>query len=147
MKTPSEQAALVACIDPDAYAAATAGVVSDYVNTEYWHQLKALVMVGTVAASGTVDAALLQATSSTGAGAKAITGKSITQMDTGSADKQAVINLKTDELDVAGGFKFVALKITTGTASVDNGGIILGFNPRQGPANDNDLASVAEIVA
>lgn len=145
MKSPSEQVALVATIDPDAYAASS--YTSDYVNTEYFHQLMAVVYAGTLAASASVTAKLLQATSSTGAGAVTVAGKAITAMTTASNDKQAIIELKTDELNVAGGFKFVALKITAATAGGDIGGAIYGLNPRYGPASANDLASVGEIVA
>lgn len=144
MKLPSEQFAVVGVIDPDANSAAT--LYSDYVNMEYFHQAMGLVLAGIIATSGTVDGSLVQATSSTGAGVKAITGKAITQLDTASNDKQAIINLKADELDVAGGFKFVALKMVGATAAADSAGVLFGVNPRFGPANDNDLASVAEIV-
>lgn len=145
MSLPSERVAIVATVDPD--AAAASSFTSDYVNMEEWHQIMAIVMAGTIASSGTLDAALLQATTSSGAGAKAITGKSITQMDTGDNDEQAIINLKADELDVAGGFSFVALKLTHGTAGGDSAGLVLGFDCRHGPADDFDLASVGEIVA
>ena len=116
------------------------------VNVEYFHQLMYIVSAGVIASSGTLDAALVQATSSTGAGSKAISGKSITQMTTGDNDEQAIINLKSDELDVAGGFSFVAGNITLTTAGGDVGSIVLGFQPRFGPASASDLASVGEIV-
>lgn len=143
-KLPSEQAAIVATIDPDAYTTGTQ--TSDWVNMEYWHQLMYIVQCGVLASSATVDADLRQATSSTGAGSKAITSKSITQETTAGNDSQKIINLKADELDVAGGFSFVAGRITVTTAGADASGVLLGFNPRFLPANDNDLASVDEIV-
>jgi hypothetical protein len=145
MRKPSEVAAIVATIDPDAYSASS--YTSDYVDMEYWHSLLAVVYAGTLASSASVTAKLMQATSSTGAGAVTIAGKAITALTTGDNDKQAIINLQADELNVAGGFKFVALKITAATAGGDLGGAIYGFFPRYGPANANDLASVDEIVA
>jgi hypothetical protein len=146
---PSEKFAIVATIDPDAYAASTSAYGSDWVNTEYFHEYLAVVHVGTLATSATVDAAVVQASSATGASSKAITGKSITQLTEGGtdSDKQALINIRTDELDVANGFSFIRLEMTVGTASADSGGVIWGTEPRFGPANDNDLASVDEIVA
>lgn len=143
MKLPSEQAAIVATIDPDAYAASS--YTSDYVDTEYWHQLMGVVYTGILGGTGTINAKFMQATSSTGAGAVTVAGKAITQMTTGDNDKQAVINLKTDELNVAGGFKWVALKVTS-VATSDWGAAVYGFNPRYGPASANDLGSVDEIV-
>ena len=143
---PSEKMAIVATIDPDAYSAST--YTSDYANTEYFHEYLAAIHVGTMATSSTVDAKLIQATSATGAGAKDITGKAITQLTEGGtdSDKQALINLRTDELDVAGGFSFVAIQMTVATAASDSGAVLWGVQPRFGPASDNDLASVDEIV-
>lgn len=145
MKAPSEQAALVATLDPDAYTASSR--TTDWVNTEYFHQLMAVVYAGALGTSATLNAKLLQATSSTGAGAVTIAGKAITQFTQASTDsgKQAIINLKTDELNVAGGFKYVALRVINVVTS-DFGAAIYGFNPRFGPASANDLASVDEIV-
>ena len=145
---PSEKMAIIATIDPDAYTSATAAYTSDWANTEYFHEYLAAIHVGTIGTSGTVDAAVVQATSATGAGSKAITGKSITQLTQAGtdSDKQALINVRTDELDVAGGFSFIAVTLTVGTASADAGAVLWGVQPRFGPANDNDLASVDEIV-
>ena len=142
---PSERIALVATVDPDANA--TGAFTSDYVNMEEFGEALAIVMAGVLAASGTLDAAVLQATSSTGASVKAIRGKSITQLDTASNDKQQLINIQTDELDVAGGFSFIALRLTHTTAGGDAAGLILGTQCRHAPADDYDLASVSEIVA
>ena len=146
MRKPSEVAAIVATIDPDAYTASS--YTSDYVNTEYWGALMAVVYAGTIGTSGTINAKLMQATSSTGAGAVTVAGKAITALTQAGtdSDKQAIINLQPDELNVAGGFKWVALKITSVVTS-DYGGAIYGFFPRYGPASANDLASVDEIVA
>lgn len=142
---PSEKVALVATIDPDAYSAGTQ--TSDWVLTENFHEFLAVVYAGIIVASGKIDAVLRQASSSTGGSNKAITGKSITQLTTGDNDKQAIINLRTDELDVDGGFKWIALRMTFTTAGADAGGTIYALEPRFGPANANDLASVDEIIA
>jgi len=143
-KLPSEQFAIVGVIDPDANA--TGALNTDYVNMENWHQAQGIVLAGIIAASGTLDGALRQATSSTGAANKAITGASITQMTTADNDEQATIDVRADELDQAGGFNFVALRMTSTTAGADSAGLLLGVNPRYGPAHANDLASVGEIV-
>ena len=144
---PSDRAAVVATIDPDAYTAAT--YVSDWVSMADYEKIMAIVMAGDLGASATLDAKLRQATDSSGTGAKDITGKAITQLTQAGtdSDKQAVINCTAEELDVAGGFTHVALSMTVATATSDAGAIIIGLNPRFGPASDNDLASVDEIVA
>jgi hypothetical protein len=53
-----------------------------------------------------------------GAGAKDVTGKAITQIVKASGDnKQALLNCRTSELDVEGGFRYVRLSLTVGTAA------------------------------
>jgi hypothetical protein len=144
---PSEQVAVCATVDPDVLTAAAH--TSDYVDASEFNSLLAIVAAGTLGASATFDAKLVQATDSSGTGSKDITGKSITQLTqagTDESDRQALINVSQDELDLDNGFTHVALTITVGTASSDGGGVILGISPRNGPANLNDLASVAEIV-
>ncbi len=145
---PSEQAGVVATIDPDVYTANAYS--SDYVDMADFEMLMAVVSAGTLGSSATLDGKLEQATTSGGGGVKDITGKAITQLTQGGSDdsdKQAIINVRGSELDIAGGFRFVRLTVTVGTATSDVSGLILGFGPKHGPASDNDLASVAEIVA
>lgn len=143
---PSDEIAVLATIDPDAYTANT--YVSDYASAEYFEEFLAIIEVGTIGASGTVNAKLRQATSSTGAGVKDITSKAITALtEAGTdSDKQALINLRADELDRANGFKFVCVSMTN-VATVDMGALLLGIKPKHGPASGHDLASVDEIVA
>ena len=143
----SEQIAVVGTIDPDALAAGTHD--SDWVNMEDFESILAVVMAGELGASATVDAKLRQATDGSGTSAKDITGKAITQLTQAGTDddKQALINCRRDELDVDNNFTHVSLRITVAVATSDGGGAILGVNPRYGPANDADLASVDEIVS
>lgn len=144
----SEQVALLATIDPDVTTAST--VVSDYVDASEFYNYAAIVLAGTLGSSATVDAKLVQATDSSGTGVKDITGKAITQMTqagTDQSDTQAVINVKPDELDIANSFTHFALSVTVGTATSDLGAFIVGTNPRNAPASDNDIASVGEIVS
>jgi hypothetical protein len=142
---PSDRATLLATIDPDAYGAGT--VVSDYVSLADFESLQAIVMVGEMQATSTVDAKLLQATDSSGTGAKDITGKAITQLTAAGTDddKQAIINCRSEELDVANSFTHVALSMTTATAASDSSGLILGHSARYQPATD--LSSVDEVIA
>ena len=144
---PSMRAAVVGVIDPDAYAAAA--VSSGWIDASEFHDFMALVMAGTFGTNGTIDAKLEQATDGSGTGAKDIAGKAITQLtDAGTDDdKQAIINLRMDELDVNNTFTHFRLTVTVAVATSDMGAVVLGMSPRYGPASDNDLASVDEIVA
>lgn len=141
---PTEVAALVGAIDPDAYAAST--VATNIMALKDFRRFMAVLMVGDIVATGTVDAKLIGYTSAGGAGAADITGAAITQMTQAGADsnKQAIINLSTDSL--AGlGFTHFGLSVTLGTAGADMGAAVFGFDPLYAPASDADAATVDEI--
>lgn len=143
----SDRVAVVGVIDPDVLTAATH--TSGWVAAKDFHSFMAVVQAGTLGASATVDAKLEQATDGSGTGAKDITGKAITQLTQAGtdSDKQAVINLDADELDVTNDFTHFRLSITVATASCDGAGIIFGLDPRYGPASDTDISTVDEIVS
>lgn len=146
---PSDRAKLAAVINPQSVVGAT--VTSGWVSMKTYGTILALVQAGAIAASALVDAKLEQATSSGGAGAKDITGKSITQLVGTDDNKQAEINLRAEELDVQNNYAYVRLSITVGdTASPDAAaalvsGAIRGFNARYQPATA--VASLAQVVA
>lgn len=144
---PSERCAVLAVIDPDANAAGA--LTSDWADASKFERMMAIIMAGTFGSSGTLAAKLQQAQDSSGTGAKDITGKAITTLtDAGTdSDKQSIINAKAEDLDVANGFQFIAIVLTTAVATGDSGAILLGFDARYGNADDFDLASVDEIVA
>ena len=82
-----------------------------------------------------------------GAGAKDITSKAITQIVKASGDnKQALINLHPSELDVAGGFAFVRLSVTVGTAASLISAELYGV-PGYEPATAYNQAAVVQVVA
>lgn len=143
---PSEVAAVSGVIDPDANAAGT--LDSDYVDLGLFESALGIGLNGTLGSAADITFSLIQATSSAGAGAKAISGKSATTLEAspGDSDKQVVLNVRGSELDIANAFRFVAIRMVTATATSDTCAVIIGFFPKHGPASDNDLASVAEIV-
>lgn len=143
---PSQRVAVAGVIDPDANTAAA--YTSDYADMSQFESVMAIILAGTMASTSTVDAKLVQATDSSGTGVKDITGKAITQLtEAGTdSDKQAIINAYADDLDVANGFTHVAIVMTVATAASDSSAVLLGCDPKYGPASDYDLASVDEIV-
>lgn len=145
---PSEVAAVVGTIDPDAYSADT--TVSDYVDMGLFERIMIIISVGTMAATATLDAVVKQATDSSGTSPKNLTtSKAITQLTQagGDSDKQVIINVLAEDLDLANNYDHAAISVTGAVAASDYGVVILGFNPRYAPASDNDLASVDEIVS
>lgn len=142
---PSDRVAVVGVIDPDANGAAT--YTSAWVAMADFQSIMAVIQTGTLGASATVDAKLEQASDSSGTGAKDVTGSAITQLVKASNDDdQAVIQCNAEDLDLVNSFTHVRLSMTVGTATSDCGAIVLGLDPRYGPASDYDLASVQEIV-
>lgn len=145
-KTPSEIAAVVGNIDPDAYAAST--VTTDYIPMKHFRRFMAIVQAGDIVATGTVDAKLIAYTNGSGSGAFDVPGAAITQLTQAGTDsnKQAVINFNTEVLAGSTKYTHFRLSVTMGTAGADLGAIVLGFDPLYEPASDNDASTVDEIV-
>lgn len=142
----SEQLAIVAAIDPDAYT--TGDQNSDAVDMSKFNRAMFLVMAGTLGSSGTVDFKL-QWSETSGGSYSDISGKAITQLTQAGSDddKQVIVEITAEELaEVDTTARFVRGVLTIGTATSDAAMIALAGVPRQHPASDDDLASVDEIV-
>ncbi len=143
---PSNRALLVGVIDPDALTAAAHS--TGWVDLGLGHNVLATIAVGDLGTDATVNAKLEQATSSGGAGVKDITGKAITELtdidSPNDANKQAVINCRSEELDVENDFAFVRLTITVGVATSDGFGMLQRFDDRYQPGTP--VSSVVETV-
>ena len=137
-----ERQAILGTIDPDAYAAGTYN--TDWVPMSKFRQAEFDVMVGTFGADATVDFKLQEATSSGGAGAQDLSGKAITQLVDGDDDKQAIVNVRADEL--SDGYHYVCGVLVIATEAVDAAVLVKGGDPVYLPASDFDLDSVDEIV-
>lgn len=145
---PSEQAAILGVIDPDAYAAGT--YVTGWIDMSLWDRIQAIVMAGDLGASATLDAKVTVGTTSTGGTTADVTGGAITQLTQAGSDsnKQAIINLDVNQLAATHvAYQYMRLSMTVGTATSDAGGLVLGFGPKYAPADDNDASTVDEIVS
>ncbi len=125
---PSLRAPVVAMLKSDTHAADnsyTTGVVdmSMFIN------VMLVMAVGTVATAGTLT--LEQATTAAFSDAKAIDGHAAVDLAT---DTPVQVNLKANELDVNGGFRFIRAKLTTTGGSVKTGILVLGFDAKDQPA-------------
>lgn len=142
---PSEAIALLNSMSPASQAAST--VNGSCVDVSKFHTIMAVIETGTLGASATVDFLLQQAKDTSATDVKNIVGKSITQIVKASGDdKQAIICVRTSELDVEGGFDCMRMKITVGTAASLVAAQLYGIGPRNGPASDNNAASVVQVV-
>ncbi|TXH06685.1 MAG: hypothetical protein E6R09_01125 [Rhodocyclaceae bacterium] len=141
----SELLAILATLDPSSQAAGT--VNTGWVPLANHHGLLAVIQTGVLGTGATVDAKLQQALDATGTGAKDIAGKAITQIVKASGDnKQALINVKPEDLDTVGGFGFVRLSVTVGVAASQTAAQVIGLNPRELPAHTGNQAAVLQIV-
>jgi len=141
----SEMIAILATIDPASQSAGSA--TTGWVSVANHHGLLAVVQTGVLGTLATVDAKLQQATDSTGAGAKDVAGRAITQIVKATGDnKQALINLKPEELDTLNGFGFIRVALTVGVAASITGAQLLGVNPRYAPADSQNQAAVVQVV-
>ena len=99
---------------PDSYAVGL--YPTGYTSMANRQRAVLLLGVGEMQAASTVDCQLWQATSAAGANAKIVAGKAITQLTQagGDGDDLVAIELRTEELDVDGGFSFVQAVVTVG---------------------------------
>ena len=141
----SEMLAILATIDPASQSVGMA--TTGWVSVANHHGLLAVVQTGVLGTLATVDAKLQQATDSTGAGAKDVAGRAITQIVKATGDnKQALINLKPEELDTVNGFGFVRVTVTVGVAASITSAQLLGVNPRFAPADAANQAAVVQVI-
>lgn len=142
---PSQRACVLGAINPQSLAPGS--LSTGWVDMALVQWLMASIATGVLGAAATVDAKLQQATDNAGAGVKDIAGKAIAQFVKATDDnKQALINVKQDDLDVNNGFRFVRLTITVGTAASLIDGKLWGFDPRYNAADANAAASQAQVV-
>ena len=142
----SELLSILATLDPGNQAPGVAN--TGWVPLSIHHGLLALVQTGALATGATIDAKLQQALDASGTGAKDVAGKAISQLTQASngANRQALINLRPEELDVNNGFAFVRLVVTVAAAAANTSAQLLGVNPRLASAETANQAAVAQIV-
>lgn len=142
---PSARAGIAGVIAPQ--QAAVGAITTGWIDMVTFFSLLALISVGVIGANGTIDASIDQATDANGTGEKPVPGSAITQLaKAGGDNRQVAINLRPEDLDKNAGFRFVRLTVTVGGASTFLAAMILGFDPRYGPADANDLPTVAQIA-
>lgn len=117
----------------NSYAAAT--YTSAYASLANYHRAVLVLNVGEMQAGATLDCSILQATTTAGAGSKAIAGKAITQLDQtlGDGDDLVAIELRTEELDVSNVFDCVAVQVVVAGAAVEYSYILYGIVSRFDP--------------
>lgn len=139
----SELIALASTIDPASY---TTVQYSDGIDLKKFHRAAFFVLLGNIAATTTVNAKLQgSADNSTFTD---ISGKSITQLGGTDDNKQVILEVSDEELLVVDStYRYVRCAVTPATDLALVGVAGFGFKQRYVKGADNDLSSVAEIVA
>jgi len=132
----SETACLLYNLAPISVAHGAA-VYTSYVSLATYHRAAIVIHTGVMASGSTLDAVVYQAVDTAGSGTPKVltTTKAITQLTQAGSDsnKDVVIEVRTEELDVAGGFDCIALQYTVGTAATLLSIEIYGLVPRFAP--------------
>lgn len=139
---PSERAGVVGTIDPQTVV--NSEVFSDVVDMSKFAELMAVFLLGNMA-NETITATLYYCDSD-GGNAVAISGKQLALSASASANDntQVQMNLKAEEVITTSlqTKRYVKAGLVTGNSSGGPAAVLLlGMNPRFGPASDDDLAS------
>ena len=139
----SEAHVILAQHDPRVRQVATH--VSGWVSMENYHRAVLHLKVGNMGNAATLDADIQQASDSTGTGAKAITGKSITQLTQagGNGNDRVVIEFQSEELNVTAGFRWVRAQITIAGNTVFCDAHIKRFQAGHSPVS---VAALTEVI-
>ncbi len=138
MKRFTEEYAIVATIDPTGDVTGT--TTSDTIDCAELTEVVFVLLLETVAATGTVD---LTINSGTATGTITTSVTAITQLTNADDDKQVVVSVLVDNL--TDGNRYLNAVLAQGTANSE--AAVVAFGKRNySPANEHDLATVDEII-
>ncbi len=142
---PSEHLSVLATIDP---VSSSASQNTGWVNAANFFAFLAIIDVGVMTATGTVDAKFQQATDNSGTGVKDISPvKAITQLlAAGGNNRQVLLNMKAADLDVENKFSWIRLNVNAATAASLVQATLLGCYPRYEDGAAFNQAGVAQVV-
>ncbi len=136
-----EKLPVIEVIQPQAITAGATGVLTGAIDMTKYSRVIAVLLSGTLGASGTLDFKAVASATSGGTYA-AITGKAITQMVKATNDNDVAI-IEVDAGDVAALSKqYLKFNAVAGTANATSAVVVLGV-PR---GYDADLVEFANVV-
>jgi len=143
MEYMSQQNAVVATIDPDAYTAAT--YTTDGVDMDVFPQCIFIVMVGDMETGSTVDFSITRSTDNSTFVAMS-PAKAITQLTAAGTDDDKQVVIHVDAAELGDGYRYCQGSLVIADAASDAAVVAIADHSRYKPATDYDLASVDEIV-
>ncbi len=105
-----------------------------------------VILVGVIAATGTVDFKLQQAKTNAGGSKKNIAGATIEQIDADGDNKIHAITVKASKLDADNGFFYIAPVVTN--AAADGAVSVLGifYRSRENPPDPKALTQDVKVL-
>jgi hypothetical protein len=137
----SEIAAYLGGINPASYSSEQN---SGYVSLANYHRAVIILHAGVLGQNVDVDIEAAQDTSGSGPGSFDSGSKDITLTATTDNNSLSVIEIRNEELDIAGGDDCINLEMTPAGASSIFGAQIWGLVPRFGPVSTTTLDSVTD---
>lgn len=142
----AELLTVTATIDP--VSQAPGAITTGWLSAAMHERFLATVQTGILGAGATIDAKLQQATDNAGTNAKDVAGKAIVQIVKATGDnKQALINLRAEELDMFNNFTFFRLSVTVGVAASLVSAVVQAGVPKTAPASSINQAGVVQNIA
>lgn len=139
-----EKLPVIEVIQPQAITAGATGVLTGAIDMQKYSRVMAVLLSGTIGASGTLDFHA-EASATSGGTYATITGKEATQLVKASNDNDVVV-LEVDAGDVAALSKrYVKFNAIAGTANATSAVVVLGV-PRNYDADLVEFANVVEKV-
>jgi hypothetical protein len=124
---------------------------SAYVSLANYHRAVLCINVGVMAGGSSLDIQIRQATNTAGAGVKGIPttaaqSKLITQLTQAGGDgsQNLIIELRTEELDIANGFDCIAVRDTVAGGAVLLSYELYGIEPRFAPVGTTAWQEVVD---
>lgn len=141
----SESVVPIAVIQPQAITAGATGVLTGAIDMANYEKVMAVLLTGTIGASGTLDFKAVASATSGGTYA-AITGKAATQLVKATNDNDLVV-IEVTQADLASLEKrYLKFNAVAGTANATSAVVVLGV-PRNYDADLVDSADIVEVVA
>jgi len=141
----SESVVPIAVIQPQAITAGATGVLTGAIDMANYEKVMAVLLTGTLGASGTLDFHA-EASATSGGTYATITGKAATQLVKASNDNDLVI-IEVTQADLAALEKrYLKFNAIAGTANATSAVVVLGV-PRNYDADLVDSADIVEVVA
>ncbi|MBF0185461.1 MAG: hypothetical protein HQM06_13905 [Magnetococcales bacterium] len=141
---PSDWYAIVGKINPVSLSPGATN--TGFASARGFERFVAILSVGAMTATGTLDAKLVQATDANGTDAKDVGSLAMRQIVAATGSNQQVIfNVDAGDLDLKHGFSFVSLQVTAGTAASIISAVVFGLGPTYAPTR-KCVPTVRQIV-